>query len=233
MSAPAIRLLDQSRNTPESVPPIPAREPVPAHHIEAYWDDVQERVLFLMQLMEAGRHREALTLCATYLEAVAHALVSVRRTGDDDFEDEIEERSSDPYLVLVHPLQLVRVAASIEALAPESVHLLSDILSGPELTLLHREEAITVIRASLEPDQAALVERVLWKCTIAYVLYDFLRSQSFRRREGARTVGLGATPHEGPPVQGLSVPELVGLLQGMVAEARARSHATGMLPDWD
>lgn len=233
MSAPAIRLLEQSRHTPESVPPMPAREGVPAHHIEAYWDDVQERVLFLMQLMEAGRHREALTLCATYLEAVAHALVSMRADRDDSFEDEVEERSSDPYLILVHPLQLVRVAATIEGLAPQSVRTLSEIFPGPELTLLHREEAITVIRASLDDHEAALVERVLWKCSIAYVLYDFLRSQSFKRREGARSIGLGATPHEGPPVQGLSVPELVGLLQGMVAEARARSHTTGMLPDWD
>ena len=76
-----------------------------------------------------------------------------------------------------------------------------------------------------------MVERVMWKCTIAYIIYDFLRTQSYQRSAGVRKVGLGPAFYEGESVQGLGVPELVGLLRGMIAEARARSHAKGRLPE--
>jgi hypothetical protein len=203
---------------------------VQAEIIDAYWNDVDERVSYLSALLGAGRHSEALTLCATYLEAVAHALVSTNAVASEQFADELEEHASDPYLTLVHPLQLVRMAAQLNGLSPSALHGLNAIFPGPEHTLLHQSQALDIVRSTLAYPDATLIERSIWKGTIAYVVYDFIRTQSFRRREGALTVGLGTAFREGVPMQGLSVPELVSLLHSMVAEARARSLATGQLP---
>ncbi len=216
------------------LPPAAEAQPtaaVQAEIIDAYWDDVDERVAYLTALLGAGRHNEALTLCATYLEAVAHALVSTNAVASDQFADELEEHASDPYLTLVHPLQLVRMSAQINGLSPSALHGLAATFPGPEHTLLHREQALDIVHATLAYTDASLVERSIWKGTIAYVVYDFIRTQSFRRREGVRTIGLGTAFREGALMQGLAVPELVSLLQSMVAEARARSHSTGHLPD--
>ncbi len=232
MHAPALRLHEQ---TPPGVPAIrtdaEARAREQAELIEAYWNDVDERALYLMVLLGAGRNNEALTLCAAYLEAVAHALVSARGSEPAAFSDETEELASDPYLSLVHPLQLVRVVAMTEGLSKSARLSLAQTFPGPELTLLHPSQALETVRATLTYAESEIVERVLWKCTIAYVIYDFIRTQSFKRREGTRTIGLGTAFHEGSAEYDLSVPELVALLRGMIAEARERNLASGTLPE--
>lgn len=216
---------------PASVAAVPGAPAGQAALIDAYWDDVEERVLYLLPLLGAGRHNESLTLCATYLEAVAHAIVTLGEV-DGRFADELEQREADPYLTLVHPLQLTRVAMSTSGMSKAGLAALGAVFAGPEYTLLYQDQALSVVRATLPPTDAALIERVIWRGTIAYVIYDFIRTQSFRRREGARTVGLGGAFHEGETTLGLNIPELVALLQSMVGEARARSHARGRLPDW-
>jgi hypothetical protein len=234
LSAVTVFALHGHQQPQREIPPVTEAQPtaaVQAEIIDAYWYDVDERVAYLTALLGAGRHNEALTLCATYLEAVAHALVSTNAVASEQFADELEEHASDPYLTLVHPLQLVRMAAQINGLSPSALHGLAATFPGPEHTLLHREQALDIVHATLAYTDASLVERSIWKGTIAYVVYDFIRTQSFRRREGVRTIGLGTAFREGASMQGLSVPELISLLHSMVAEARARSHNTGQLPD--
>jgi hypothetical protein len=221
---------DPQRDTPEAIEIVPATRAAQPDLIDAYWDDVEERVHYLMSLLGAGRHNEALALCAVYLEGVAHALVCSNAPDAESFADEAEEHASDPYLSLVHPLQLVCVAAQLNGLSPSAVHGLHATFPGPEHTLLRKGQAVAIVRANLAHTDAAVVERALWKCTVAYVIYDFINTQSFRRREGANTIGLGTAFREGNAAQGLSVPELVALLCSMIAEARARSHASGTLP---
>lgn len=233
MSATALTSTD---TFPPDVAPAPA-EPAPvaaqAELIDAWWDEIQERVQYLMVLMADQRFEEALTLTANYLEGIAHALVSLNAAHADHYEDELEEHSNDPYLTLVHPLQLVRLTAQIQGLSPSASHGLAATFRGPDLTLLYKEQAVEVVRATLAASEAKIVERAIWRCTVAYVIYDFIRSQSFRRREGTHSIGLGKSFRQGAAAQGLSVPELVGLLLGMIEEGRARSHAMGMLPEQD
>jgi hypothetical protein len=125
---------------------------------------------------------------------------------------------------------LTLIAASL--LAPAHTAL-AQAFPGPQHTLMHQSQALETIRGLLTYTEAELAERVLWKCTIAYVIYDFIRAQSFERREGTRTIGLGTAFHEGEPEYDLSVPELVALLRGMIAEARERAHQTGTAPGHD
>ena len=131
----------------------------------------------------------------------------------------------------MHPLQLVRVASQLEGLSPSAIYGLLATFPGPEHRLLHQDQVIAIVRTNLAPTDAFIVERAIWKGTIAYIVYDFIRRQSYRRRNDARVIGLGAAFHEGETAQGLSVPELVSLLQSMVVEARGRSQASGRLPD--
>ena len=91
----------------------------------------------------------------------------------------------------------MRVVGQTKGLSPSAVHGISLRFPGPGHTLLLQEQAIAAVRETLAAPDAAIVERALWKCTIAYVVYDFIRGQSFQRREGARTIGLGAAFHEG------------------------------------
>lgn len=234
MASPALRLHSPVEGTdateaPVAAPRLPSRRIAP-ELIDAYWDDVDGRVGYLIALLEVERYAEALSLCATYLEGVAHALVSLNRESGEEFADETSARASDPYLRLVHPLQLVRVASSLMGLSAATQQGFSMLLETQDPQLLYEDQAQEIIHATLPASEAELVERVLWKCTVAYIIYDYLRSQSFFRREGAQTIGLGAAFYEGDSVRGFSIPELVAMLRGMIVEARARSHHTGRLP---
>ncbi len=238
MATPALRLHQTPADAAAieaSAPAAEARAMVPAPRayaevIDAYWDDVDGRVGYLLALLDVERYSEALSLAATYLEGVTHALVTTNPEGDPNAVDETEALARDPYLSLVHPLQVVRIAGSLMGLSAATVQGLAVILDTPVHQLLYREQAVEIIRSSLPPSEAALLERVLWKCTIGYIVYDFLKSMSFRRADHARRIGLGTGFYEGATHVGFAVPELVALLRGMVAEARARSHNTGRLP---
>lgn len=201
-----------------------------AEVIDAYWDDVDGRVGYLLALLDIERHSEALSLCATYLEGVTHFLVTTSAAGPAGGADESEVLARDPYLSLVHPLQVVRIAGAMMGLSAATVQGLAVILDTPVHQLLYREQAVEIVRSSLPPSEATLLERVLWKCTIGYIVFDFLKAMSFHRGDQGRRIGLGSGFYEGATMLGFSVPELVALLHGMVAEARARSHATGTLP---
>jgi hypothetical protein len=228
VTSPALRL--HTPNGEPSVPPAP-RKRVPAEMIDAYWDEVEGRVGYLLALVDVERYGEAITLCATYLEAVAHALVTTDPREEQDYASEAEAHADDPYLSLVHPQQLVRVATQMMGLSAATAKGFAMIFDAHQPQLLYQDQAVDIVRSTLPPSEAAMVERVIWKCTIAYVIYDFLRSQTYQRQEGVRKVGLGSAFYEGDTVQGLSVPELVALLHGMIAEARARGHAKGRLPE--
>lgn len=228
MATPALRLhTPTGANAAVAVP----RKRVPAELIDAYWDEVEGRVGYLLALLEVERYSEALTLCATYLDSVAHALVTTDPREQREITDEAAAHSDDPYLSLVHPQQLVHVATQLMGLSAATAKGFALIFDTHEPQLLYQDQAVDIVRSTLPPSEAAMVERVMWKCTIAYVIYDFLRSQSYTKPSGARKIGLGQAFYEGETVHGLAVPELVGLLRGMIAEARARGHARGVLPD--
>jgi hypothetical protein len=208
---------------------LPARRAT-SEAIDAYWNEVEGRVGYVIALLEVERYAETLTLCATYLDSIAHALVTTNpRAGESGAESAAEE--DDPYLGLIHPQQLSRLVTQLPGISAATTTGFSLLIESSEPQLLYRDQAMDLIRSTLPLSEAVLVERVLWKCTVAYIIYDFLRSQSYRRREGSRTIGLGTAFYEGEMVRGLSVPELVALLRGLIDEARARSHATGRLPE--
>jgi hypothetical protein len=228
-SAPALRLHTPSTDTPEAA--VVPRRRVSADLIDAYWDEVQDRVNYLPSLMEAGRYSEVMTLCATYLEGVAHALVSTAAREETALASEAEAHASDPFLSLVHPQQLVRVATQLMGISAATAKGFAMIFDAQEPRLLFEDQAVDIVRATLPPSEATMVERVMWKCTVAYIIYDFMRCQAYERKGGVSKIGLGAAFYEGESVQGLSVQELVGLLHGMVTEARTRGRARGWLPE--
>jgi len=207
------------------------RRRVSAEAIDAYWNDVQGRVGYILALLDIERYSETLTLCATYLESVTHALVTTNPRASEPGVEAEQFEENDPYLSLIHPLQLARLVTSLPGISRASAAGFAVLFETSEPQLLHRDQAVEIVRATLPLSEAVLVERVLWKCTVAYVIYGFLRTQSYRGREGARLIGLGAAFYEGELVHSLSVPELVALLWGMIAEAHHRSMATGLLPE--
>ena len=229
-TTPALRLHAPDPDAaPSAGAPLPSRR-VPADAIDAYWDDVEGRVGYLLALLEVERYGETLTLCATYLESIVHALVTTNphaaATGNEAPADE-----DDPFLGLIHPQQLARLVTQLPGISAATTAGFPVLLDSAEPRLLYKDQAIDLIRSTLPLSESVLVERALWKCTVAYITYDFLRTQSYRRREGVRTIGLGMAFYEGESHCGLSVPELVALMRSLIAEARARSHATGRLPE--
>ncbi len=207
------------------------RKRASAEAIDAYWNDVQGRVGYILALLDIARYGETLTLCATYLESVTQALVATNPRGGDPAADADQAEENDPYLSLIHPLQLSRVVTSLPGISRASATGFAVLFETADVQLLHRDQAVDIIRSTLPLSEAVLVERVLWKCTVAYVVFGFLRTQSYRAREGTQVIGLGSAFYEGESVHSLSVPELVALLWGMINEAHHRSMATGMLPE--
>lgn len=194
--------------------------------IDAYWDEVEDRVRFLDLLVESGRYHEALTLCASYLDALVQNLAAASYiTGAADAAPVTP--ADDPFLALVHPLQVMRLAAQMGEHGPTMAERLAIEFPGPQYPLLSRDEFTPLVRALLPAAEAGQVEGVMWKGTLAYIAYDFIKTQAQLRLAAGPRRGT----EDGRVVQMLSVPELVSVLRSMIAEARARSHATGSWPD--
>ena len=75
--------------------------------IEAFFDVLNDKVLFLRQLFDSQRQDEAMTLCCVYIDGLGRLHFPDDRSAFN-FVRALREHGEQPYLDLVHPAGLVR-----------------------------------------------------------------------------------------------------------------------------
>lgn len=134
--------------------------------IEAYWDDVAERVEYLDELVRRGRFTEALTLCATYVDGLAGVLGAPGTKNGPAFCAALRAHEPSPYFALIHPLQAIRETGSMGGTWPVISSRLSSVFPGPDYQLLSEEDFTAAVRGSLTPVELAELVPELWRASL-------------------------------------------------------------------
>ena len=200
------------------------------HMIDAYWDDVAERVEYLNELVKRGRFTEALTLCSTYLDGVASVLAPAGSKNGPAFCAALVAHEDSPYFSLIHPLQAIRETGRLGGDWPAISSKLATVFPGRQYDLHTEADFMAAVKGSLSASECALLAPELWRASLAGIAYYWIRNPAVHELGGASTIGFSTSYYLGKPVASMSLPEFMPVLRKMIAAARANSHAKGAWP---
>ena len=195
--------------------------------IADFFDDAEQRAAFLLELHASGHPIEASTLCLTYIDSFSQWLYWPRNRTGQNFVEALAQHGGDPELSLIHPLALTRAFDSMKGHWNDFATRLRGIFPGPAYVLYASPDFLTHASSGFNGSETKLIEAELWRGSIANVAYTRLRNPSIHSFRRAAEVSFDLTTYKGQPVQPITFRRLHQSLLGIVAEARARSMATG------
>jgi hypothetical protein len=197
--------------------------------IAAFFDNAEARIAFLSELDRAGHGSEAMTLCLTYIESFSQWLRWPRSETGWNFVEAVIQFGGDEMMGLAHPLQAVDSYQRMGEPWPTLANLVERVFPGPPYEILPMAAfestlAANLTTVSIQPQQ---LRNETWRATIANTAYQRLRNPSVHAFGSSDGIYFSETTFRGSPVPPLTLPSLVGVVRGLVREARRRSEANG------
>jgi hypothetical protein len=172
-----------------------------------------------------GRDTEALTLCLTYIDSFAQLLQWPCQGVGQNFVETLWRHDSQPFLSLVHPLQMIRAIDAMAAPWRSRAATLRILFPGPRYELVSRPDFLDSIAVNFTSADLTDVRRELWRGTIAAVAYYWMRNPSVHGFGSSSSLSFGDTKCRGIDAPQLNLQVLESPLRSMIEEARARSFA--------
>ena len=173
-----------------------------AFFIEAYFDDLEQRIAFLKDLNEGGHRDEALMLCCCYIEALGSRQYHESQRKAKNYSRILEEHGGNDIFALVHPKQLSRVLAD-QKLFKANLSKLESLIDGFGMELVLQEVVVDTLAPVITDDQASWLEDNLFKGTIAAISYELVRSELVHDISAA-SITFSETTIKGNPVPDLN-----------------------------
>lgn len=190
-----------------------------ASSIDAYFDDLRQRVDLLPKLYAAGYENEALLLCCCYIEGLGSSLYWREEASAHNFVRILEEHGSEEILWHIHPRQLLdALEEKAKSLYSRIGDKLVTIFVTDENALRTKEEIVALVNDQLklrDEDMQRLTNQ-LWRGTLANLVYSDIRSLLVHRL-GARPILLSRTTLHSQPIPVLNFtllyPQLTEILE--------------------
>lgn len=171
-----------------------------ASFIEAYFDDLRQRVDLLPKLHAAGYENEALLLCCCYIEGLGSSLYWPEEASARNFVHILGEHGSEAILWRIHPRQLLN---ALQARVPKLYSRISDQLvaafATDENALRTKEEIVALVNDRLSAEEMQQLTKQFWRGTLANLVYSNIRSPLVHGL-GASPILLSRTTLHGQPV---------------------------------
>jgi len=169
--------------------------------IEAYFDDLEERIEFLNQLNQGGRKDEALMLCCCYIEAIGSRKYYHSDRKGKNFAKILEKASENTLFSMIHPAKLLGVLKCIKLFKKDLVKI-EPLIEKYGKTLQSQEEVLSNLQPVMSPAQITWCGDNFFKGTIAAITYDLVRS------ELVHDISIGEVTFSETIVNGKLVPDL-------------------------
>jgi hypothetical protein len=188
-----------------------------ASFIEAYFDDLRQRIDLLPQLHAGEYENEALLLCCCYIEGLGSSLYWPHEASARNIVRILEEHGSEEMLWHIHPRQLL---SALEEGVPKLYQRINDRLAAAFATdqdaLRTKEEVVALVKDQLTVEEMQQLKNHLWRGTLANLIYSNIRSPLVHRL-GASPLLLSKTTLRGQPVPVLDFillyPQLLNILE--------------------
>lgn len=193
--------------------------------IVAFFDELDDKIDFLAQLLEQGRRDEALTLCAAYLDGLSNWL-STDSGAHRNFSRTLGALGGEPVFGLVLPAELLK--ALPERSAPPGC---SDALRSWVTELTDNEawvpyELTQALNEPLGRDAASWISNEYWRGTVASAVYSRIRNPGTHWLGSAEALTFSSTTHRGAPLPDIGFDMLYRALRRIATHARQLSIDT-------
>ncbi len=195
--------------------------------IVSFFDNVETRLAFLLELARTDHKPEAMTLCLTYVDSFAPWLLWPATTSGRNCVEALIQFGGDPLMPLAHPLQAIRALGSMKVPWKDLANRIQDTFPGPDYELLTTTAFADALKPRLTSVDLDRLQREVWRATIANLTYQYLRNPSVHEFGGSSGIWLSHTTHDGVAVLPIEFQQLLGCARGLVVEARRRSLQTG------
>ena len=194
-------------------------------YIKAFFDYLEDRVNYLVGLYASGRQDEAVTLCCVYIDGISNSMWP-NGGSKRNFVRALVELSEEPQMRLYHPRALLRW---LESAARKFAVLASQIETGftPIDQPMEEEPFRNKVEVCLGPEGFRLVEKELWRATIAAITYQRVRIPWIHRLQGYGAVSFGNSSYGGAPLADIDFEMLHRALVHITAAARQTSEQSG------
>lgn len=172
-----------------------------AEFIQAYFEDLQQRVMLLPRLDAANHRDEALLLCCCYIDGLAGSLYWPEEASARNFSKILEEHGGEEVLWHIHPKQLLEAFDSKKSLRGLACKI-AGIFGAPDHRLRTADEMVGELSGELTPAETEQLRREVWRGTLSHLVYTQIRCRLVH--------ALGATPLllSQTTLRGQSVPDL-------------------------
>jgi hypothetical protein len=198
--------------------------------IEAFFDVLNDKVLFLRQLFDSQRQDEAMTLCCVYIDGLGQALYFPEDRSAFNFVRALREHGEQPYLDLVHPAGLVRWVKTQEPDRKKFRGLSAKIDSAMapfKGKLVSEAELQQALSQGLSHSELQVISPELWRGTLAHVAYNRLRNPFVHTLRGYCGVLFDQITYDGQPVPEIDFSMLHSALESLARHAHEISVKSG------
>jgi hypothetical protein len=172
-----------------------------AFFIQAYFDELEQRIAFLKELNEGGHKSEALMLCCCYIEALGTRKYHEPEKKSKNYSQVLQEYGGNDLFEFVHPEQLKRVLANQKLFKPNFFNI-EPIINSFGNELLSKEVVVKRLLRAITREQLAWLRDNMFKATIAAVSYEWVRGNLVHH------IGTGDVTFDETMIKGNAVPDL-------------------------
>ncbi len=195
--------------------------------IESYFDDLEARIEFCVELRESGHDHEALLLCCSYIDGLANQMYWTDDRSNYNFVRLIKEYGECKVLTQVHPQMLLdylsgRRGKRVQAILRKTRTLLENAKGR-----LYSEEGIGQMTAPHHTaHEREWFSRNVWRGTLAAFTYASIRSSFIHGLGGPQGISFDETTFQGEPVPTIGFDMLYECLLRIEQSARSKSLET-------
>jgi hypothetical protein len=147
-----------------------------AFMIQAYFDDLEKRIVFLKELNDGGHKDEALMLCCCYIEALGSRQYHDSDRKAKNYSRILEEHGGDKLFALIHPKQLKKVLMN-QKLFRTTFSKIEQLIDGFGKELISKKVVVERLSSVITKDQLNWLNDNLFKGTMAAISYERVRSE--------------------------------------------------------
>jgi hypothetical protein len=169
--------------------------------ITAFFDDLDRKIEFLLELSNSGHGTEATLLCSCYIDSLALALYWPEEKSNFCFVRILKEYGGEEFLLYIHPKMLEEALAIMNhKWLKVALSKILPILQKARGKLYNDSEMIDMLSTKLTKDEQEKLGSESWRETLAAIAYSRIRVPSVHGFGAPNGISFDNTTFRGQPV---------------------------------
>lgn len=196
--------------------------------IIAFFDNLDKKIDFVLELSNAGHRVEAALLCSCYIDGLALALFWPDERSNFCFVRALKEYGGERIFLYIHPKMFEEVLTVMDRKWINTVlPKILPVLQKARGRLYDEPEMIKLLSTELTRDELEKLKNETWRGTLAAIAYSRVRVPSVHGFGAPNGISFDNTTFQGEPVPAIEFPILQNCLKRIATVAREKSIKTG------